>query len=73
MFSFRSQQPHLSEAPIRGFFLLNVALPNPKMQAMALKNSVGAITFCRQVADAFIRSAARSKAFAMERARCCHL
>lgn len=44
MFSFRSQQPHLSETPIRGFFLLNVARPNPKMQAMALKNSVGAIT-----------------------------
>lgn len=70
MFSFRSQQPHLSEAPIRGF---KHRTPNLKMQAMALKNSVGAITFCRQVADAFIRSVARSKAFAMERARCCHL
>ncbi|WP_213061857.1 hypothetical protein, partial [Escherichia coli] len=32
-----------------------------------------AVTFCRQVADAFIQSAARSKAFAMERARYCHL
>jgi hypothetical protein len=59
----RSQQPHLSEAPIGkpvGAFSLffDVALSSPKIQAKALKNLVGPGAFCRQGTDAFIPSPA---------------
>lgn len=67
----------LEEAPSKnlwGFFsFFDVALSSPKIQAMALRNSVGSGVFCRQGTDAFIPSPAWPKASAMERARCCHL